>query len=266
MRKRRYPNRFFIAKRASLVLCLIFITFILTSCRQTLAEQTTRTSTSVPSIVPPTGAQEQPSLIPSATLTQTARSTITPTPTRTPYPPTITPIPCPPFSIDTELPEPDIPENYIGRHFDELRLPEGLILDRSQIIRNESEIFEYGFSRLQWQQNRYMYWLEKLVCRDKKGEPYFEIIDAIASPSLEGNETETDLCFIENELIPFVLAIGTYDPSSPILEIGESEPGKPYVGRQYNHIVFAFQTDMERGKFIELDTTDLFCLEYPYGR
>jgi hypothetical protein len=164
------------------------------------------------------------------------------------------------------LPEPDVPENYIGRHFDELRLPDGLILDRSQVIRDESEIYEYGFSRLQWHQNRHMYWLEKLVCRDKNREPYFEIIDAIASPSLEGNETETSWCFSENTLIPFVLAIGVYDPSKPLLEIGERDPGKPYEGWQYNRIVFAFQTDMERGMFIELDTSNLLCLENPFGR
>ena len=59
---------------------------------------------------------------------ESAFPTKTPLPTRTPYLQTKTPIACPPFPIDTELPDPDIPENYIGRHYDlHNRLPEGLV-------------------------------------------------------------------------------------------------------------------------------------------
>jgi hypothetical protein len=266
MRKSRYRHRVFGDKRASLLLYLILITSMLISCRERMAEPAAHTATPVPPLVSPTITQEQVSLTSSATITQTSRPTITPLLTRTPYPPTKTPIPCPPFSIDTELPEPDIQENYIGRHYDVHKLPEGLQWESSSIIRDYSGQLEYSFTRLTWDNNRQMFWLKDNICYDSQGKSFSEIIDVIASPPLEGNETITSWCFEESELIPDIIAIGTYDLSQPIIEIGEREPGKPYVGWQYNHIVFAFQIDMERDKFIELDTTDLLCLEYQYGR
>ena len=263
MRKIQYHLSVFVSKMANLFYCLIVVTSLLISCRGTMAETAAYTTpTQVKSLIPQTITPDQMTLPTSDAVIPTN----TPFPTRTPYSPTNTPIACPPFSMDTELPVPDIPENYIGRHFDVYELPDGLNWESSSVIRDYSGQLEYDFTRLKWDNNRQLFWLKEHICYDQQGKAYSEIIDAIASPPLQGDETITSWCFEESELIPHIIAIGTYDPSQPIIEIGEQPDGRPYVGWQYNHIIFAFRVDMERGKFIELDTTDLFCLEYPYGR
>lgn len=110
----------------------------------------------------------------------------------------IPPESCPPFTPDSELPKPDLPENYIGCHYRHRDLPEGLEIIEESIIRDEVNAVEYGFTKLEWRQNRMFFWLEQLVCRDRNGYPYHEIIDVIASPPLSGEETFAWVCFQEN--------------------------------------------------------------------
>ena len=73
-------------------------------------------------------------------------------------------------------------------------------------------------------------------------------------------------CFEESEPTPNIIAIGTYDPSNLSLRSENNLTGNlMWVGSTIISFLLS-SIDMERGKFIELDTTDLFCLEYPYSR
>ncbi len=120
--------------------------------------------------------------LPEKTVTQTAPAATLALPTKTPglptLPATTTPTliatpahtACPPFSIDTALPVPDEPQNYIGLHFDALpaglESPDGSVLDGpgtyymvNEVVRDSGE----------------MLWLERNICHDESGHPYQEI-------------------------------------------------------------------------------------------
>ena len=165
------PPRIFQTKKADLYFCLIVVTSLLISCRGTMTETLPyKTTIQVEFFVPQTITPGQVILQTSDALTPTTLPTKTPLPTRTPYPPTKAPIACPPFPIDTELPDPDIPENYIGRHYDlHNRLPEGSVEKGCGVlIRDISNQTEFGLTHLLWHQYQYLYWLEKLVCQDMR--------------------------------------------------------------------------------------------------
>lgn len=190
-----------------------------------------------------------------STSTPWTRRTKTPTTTWTPHPPTNTPIPCPPFSLDTKIPQPDLPENYIGRHYDLRNLPEGLEELGGSITRDQSGTHEFAVNSFAWKENRTLYWLEKLMCRDQDGMPYFEIVDAIATPPLKGDETDAWVCIQDDREVDFWVALGRYDPSTPEITI------RGFTGWPYAEILFAFQLDFENGRFNELDPTGWICLE-----
>ena len=90
---------------------------------------------------------------------------------------------CPPFSIDTALPVPDEPQRYIGLHFDTLpaglESPVGFLLDGpstdylvSAVVRDRGE----------------MLWLERVICRDNRGNAYNEIRAVLVLPALQDKE------------------------------------------------------------------------------
>lgn len=167
---------------------------------------------------------------------------------------TSTSLPCPPFPLDTELPNPDIPENYIGRHYDLHNLPQGLEDIGGSIIRDKNNFHELAISKLTWQQDRILYWLEKLVCRNQK-QAYFEIVDAIASPPLLGDERGAWVCFQNDEKVDSVIALGYFDEKTPLVTIDQ------YTGWLYTKIVFAFRIGFEAEKLIILEPENLVCLQ-----
>jgi hypothetical protein len=157
-----------------------------------------------------------------------------------------------------DLPEPDIPENYVGRHYDNHNLPQGLEDGGGQLFRDKNNV-EFAISNFTWQQDRKLYWLEKLVCRVQKrhgiGRAYFEILDAIASPPLSGDERSAWVCFQNDEKVDSVRALGYVDEETPLVTIGD------YTGWIYTKIVFAFRIDLEAEKFVLLEPENLVCLE-----
>jgi hypothetical protein len=108
----------------------------------------------------------------------TLPATAAPTLTATPADPV-----CPPFSIDTALPVPDEPQNYIGLHFDTLPpglvSPGGTMLDGSDTYYLLSEVSRDSGEML---------WLERNICHDERGYPYQEIRAVLLLPALQGNE------------------------------------------------------------------------------
>jgi len=167
---------------------------------------------------------------------------------------TNTPATCPPFELDTELPDPDLPENYIGRHFDHHNLPEGLETSGGSIVRDRDSQLELGISTFKWQEIRELYWLEKLVCRDKDGHAYFEIVDAFATPPLSGDETEPWVYFDDESEVYIVSGLGLYEKSVPVT-IGD------YRGWFFTDILFIYDIDFVSQKFIFLDPDGLVCLK-----
>ena len=206
----------------------------------------------ISSKVPPT--EGMTTSIENVNSTPTQSPARTKTPTNTVPAPTNTFLPCPPYPLDYDLPDPDIPENYIGRHYDLHNLPQGIEHLGGSIIRDKSSAHELAISRFAWQQDRRLYWLEKLVCQDKK-QAYFEIVDAIATPALSGEETEATTCFQDDIVVNTIVALGRYDKSAPLVTINES------TGWLYTQIIFAFRIDFTFEEFILLEPESLVCLQ-----
>jgi hypothetical protein len=135
--------------------------------------------------------------------------------------PTLTPTPahpaCPPFSVDTALPVPDQPENYIGLHFDALPIgvtsPDGSFVEGSdtyyavnQIVRESGE----------------MLWLERNVCHDENGHPYYEIRAVLNLPTLQDQEKLLiGTCLLKEDFTPQTAINPVFDPA--IVAIGRFE-------------------------------------------
>jgi hypothetical protein len=197
-----------------------------------------------------------PTLIPTKDVTimpMQTRKTKTPAPLASV---TRTPEACPPFILDSDLPDPNLPENYIGYRYDHHELPLGLeYLGGSLVSDTNNHQYELGISKLEWHENSRLYWLERLICHDEAGYPYYEIVDSFATSPLSGDETEPWVCFDGETEVHFVGGLGLYDESIPKVTIGD------YRGWLYTKIVFIYDIDYVAQKFILLDPDSLTCLE-----
>jgi hypothetical protein len=128
--------------------------------------------------------------------------TITPKPTPPTQEPTATIGPCPPWPLDQEVPEPDLPANYVGQHYRDL--PKGLHVQRAWMMLDSED---YALQEVIREDNSHMLWLEKLICRDQSGGPYWEI-RAVLTFSLQENEGLAGLCYVDEKLNPEIIAVG----------------------------------------------------------
>jgi hypothetical protein len=142
-----------------------------------------------------TGSIVACSSLPEKTVTHTAPAATLAAPTNTPGLPTplATATPalaatpahtaCPPFPIDTTLPVPDEPQSYIGLHFDTLpaglQSPGGSVLDGSGAYYIVSEVVRDSGDAL---------WLERNICHDEAGHPYYELRAVLILPALQEKE------------------------------------------------------------------------------
>ena len=148
-------------------LCLILFAIPMVAC-SSLPEKTITPTAPAVTLAAPTSTLDLP------TPAATAIPTLPPTPTRPA---------CPPFSIDTTLPESDEPQNYIGLHFDALpaglKSPGGSVIDGADTYYMVSDVFGDSGE---------MVWLERNVCHDESGYPYQEIRAVLNLPALPGDE------------------------------------------------------------------------------
>jgi hypothetical protein len=257
-------GKFHMRKRITyqLILAIFLLGLLIVSCSSATSQPTTTSS----NLVDPVFSATSP---PALELTNDAsgKSTQTPTPsvtlTQTSTPSatlTQTSETCPPFILDSSLPDPNLPKNYIGYHYDINDLPIGLTYIGGSLVsdpnnyRNELGISKLG-SKFEWHENSQLHWLERLICHDESGYPYSEIVDAFATPPLSGNETEPWVCFDGETEVHFVGGLGIYDESVPKVTIGE------FQGWPYTEIVFLYDVDFAAQQFVLLDVDNLICLE-----
>jgi hypothetical protein len=155
---------------------------------------------------------------------------------------------CPPFVFDTDVPNPEYPDLFIGKHYDSLHPPAGLKWSASGLLENENR----SWARVEVQ-GRDIYFIQKFVCRDATGGAFWEVADAIALPLLDtrAHEVITDLCFDGNTAIPFVVAYGTYDPS---------KKAAPVVNKLVGWSVDVKSAWMMKEIFMPLDPKGLTCM------
>ncbi len=155
---------------------------------------------------------------------------------------------CTSVTYDTSIPEPNASANYLGRHYDDRNLPQGMRWVASGMLASDS----YSWAHVQVQ-NQDVYWIEKLVCQDANGQPYWEIADALILPALntQAHEVAVNLCFEGGQQIPYAIAYGTYDPSKPAEQVMPNFTGWPL---QLNG---AWQM---KDKFVPLTSQSLICM------
>jgi hypothetical protein len=196
----------------------------------------------------------QPNLTPSKVATSNkpiTTSTFSPRPTSTGYPIIATFPKCPAF--DTQLPNPDTPDNYLGHHFDGLRLPEGLtrIFPDGYWWWRAPEDISVDF--ILRNDNLIMVWLERLICRDPI-DLYWEIIDVITLPPLNEDEEIGSTCY-KDGIMTEISVIGTYHEKSPLITIND------VTGWQLTNLRFAWRINTNELRFIEDSTNGLICLK-----
>ena len=157
-----------------------------------------------------------------ATLALPAKTPALLTPPATALPsPSLTATParaaCPPFSIDTALPVPDEPQNYIGLHFD--ALPIGLTSPDGSVVAGSDTY--YAVNQIV-RENGEMLWLERNVCHNEKGHAYYEIRAVLKLPTLQDKEKLLiGTCLMKKDFTPKNAINPVFDPA--IVAIGRFE-------------------------------------------
>ena len=135
-------------------------------------------------------------------------------------PPTNISTPCPP-RLDTKLPEPDSPENYIGKVF-RFPYPYGLEPQFEGSVMGDNERgTEYRLVfMINQSTGQKMFWFERKICRDSTGRTFYEIIDTLAlSLDIEQQEiVSSRSCELNGVLDPEIVALGDRVPYSERLK------------------------------------------------
>lgn len=211
-----------------------------------------------------------PTSTPGPTLTPRATHTITPTPlgyeatsivltgtysarlaaptlTNVPTETAFIPAPCIPGVYDEDVPSPDAPEAFIGKHYNQDDLPGEIQWLSSGDL---EENWRWARIRVQGQE---MYWIQKVGCRDERDLPYWEIADALTIPLFDpqASEVVADFCFYGSRPLDNVIAYGTYDPSTPATPFAGGIVGWPVK------IISAWQM---KERFVPISARELTCV------
>ncbi len=142
----------------------------------------------------------------------TPPATLAPTPTAAP-----THAACPPFTADTALPAPDDARSYIGLHYDTLpdglTSPDGSMVDGLDAYYTVNQIVSASGQML---------WLERNVCHDERGHPYYEIRAVLNMPALQaGEQVLIGTCLLKENFTRESAVNPVFDPA--IVAIGRFE-------------------------------------------
>jgi hypothetical protein len=226
--------------------------FLLVSCGSPLP-------TSSPLFTPVAAVSPlEPARTKAPTLTSVIMPSETPMPTTQPTPtiqPTLTntPVPCPPFEIDTKLPNPDTRTNYIGRHFDSLHLPKDLDFIFGAVL---DDLPGYVWEMVQKSNGDYMYWIERINCHNSAGKAYFTIEDVLVVPRLKKGQDFASSCKIGEKEIPWIIAVGWYkEPATRT----DAAYGWQW---QFYKVDYAWHIDPSVIRFVQIPAEDLVCVKY----
>ena len=209
----------------------LWFSFLFSAC-QPLAEasapESTRTEASraISDVSTPT---ETPEILLTATVTQVAND----------------------CTVDKKLPNPDIPENYIGWKpgVDLYDLYEqenggGDYIYWESLLTGYKDFVVAGYRR---SNNSYMIFLEKVVCRDTNNDRVYAIVDAIRTRSLSENE---DIAPPNFECYRFG-------------QDGDQEKVFAIVDRTTNNAVLAWSIDVQNQDIQEIPLEAITC--FPFG-
>jgi hypothetical protein len=187
-----------------------------------------------------------PEYSPTVSRTSIAFNSPTPGPTPTIVPPEQ----CPPFPRDT-LPEDFYsiknPEILIGKHF------QGNADEEFRFLSTELDPLSHFLSLFSIQTGT-LAWIERFICWDSYGMPYFEVKDAIILEPFLSDQSLTLDCWIGDQKIYYALAVGSVDINQ------EPIRNKDKYGWIYDRLDYGYFIDTVQEKFTLVSTTGWICI------
>ena len=172
---------------------------------------------------------------------------VAPTPTSIAF--AIPPEQCSTLEFDTSLPEnPDEPASYIGHHYNELQMPDGLVFTSGSLI-NDVYLRE-TVSRPDFD----MEFLSRIDCRRLDGAPYNTVVDAIQIPREEPGYARAGYCLPDRSGPGPFIVFGHYDESKPQVTLGTAQ------GWAMFNLDFGRHIDMQTMRFADYPLEGIECL------
>jgi hypothetical protein len=171
-------------------------------------------------------------------------------PTLGPTPTIVPPEQCPPFAIDP-LPNNLLsiidPTILIGKHFEpnagnEIRF----LATELDPLSHYLSLFSINTGTLAW--------IDRLICWDLYGIPYFEVKDAIVLAPLLSDQTITLDCWIEDNNNYYTLAIGSVDMEKEPVRYNDN------YGWIFERLDFGYIIDTIHERFISVSMTGWICM------
>lgn len=145
-----------------------------------------------------------------------------------------TEVACPPVTL-SQLFDHDETKLYIGQYIEGHAMPLGLQNQFGELVQIDG--VEYGWNIYLKNDGSFLFFWEKLYCRDHSGQPYWEILDAVSAPSLKDDQVLLNNCTMDGQPVAQVAAIVNQD----------------------ERIVLAWQVDTDLHKIAEIPTDGLSC-------
>ena len=181
--------------------------------------------------------QPQPLATPS-TLPQPRGSTVS-------FPP---PEECSQLPVDASPPaDADTSESYIGHHYDQQDMPDGMVLTRSDALSDEY-IWEW-VSRPEFD----LEFISQIICRKLDGSTYNTVVDAIRIPRERPGYARAGYCLPDRSSGPIII-YGKYDQNQPQVTLGSAE------GWSMFGLDFSQHIDLQAMRFAPYPTDGLQCL------
>lgn len=160
----------------------------------------------------------------------------------------VPPSQCPPFLNETVLPDnPDDPQSYIGHHYNELNMPEGLVFYGGSVL-NDDYLTEW-VGRPDFD----MQFLAQTVCHDLSGAPYNTVVDAVKIPKIQTGYGKAAACSPVPDVGP-VIVFGKFDNTQPeTMLLGVQ-------GWAMHDIDFGVQINLQTMRFQPLSLEGVQCI------
>jgi hypothetical protein len=161
---------------------------------------------------------------------------------------------CPNFALDqlpsdfSTLTDPSV---LIGKHFDPS------IKNKLQILATELDNLTH-YMVISKIDTGILIWIERLICWDPYGIPYFEIKDAIIVNTLSSDQSISIDCWSGEQPILYALAVGSVNIKK------EPEEYVDNYGWLFDRLDYGYFIDTNQEKIIPISITGWTCM-HPYG-
>ena len=155
---------------------------------------------------------------------------------------------CSALLFDTTLPEnPDEPASYIGHHYNEVQMPDGLVFMSGSVI--DDLYLRETVSRPDFD----MEFLSRTDCLRLDGAPYNTVVDAIRIPREKPGYARAGYCLPDRSSGP-IIVFGHWDETKPQVTLDSAQ------GWAMFNLDYGRQIDLQNMRFADYPLEGLECL------